>query len=201
MTDTSKNMECPSTPRLRSLRQAQCRRGRRLVLFSMLRVAPFDKLPSTQLGTGRAGGTTRRSPWLSPFEIWPATSKSAECPSTRSPCLSLSRLLPSTKLGTSRDNSTQPVALVFRNMACHEQIKNSPIRWMSFLCVEWWRRWDLNPRPPACEAGALPLSYVPTRIFYREKTYSKITGLARTQPWGTVLKYQILMILRAIFDI
>src|SRR5436853_864254 len=25
----------------------------------------------------------------------------------------------------------------------------------------WWRRRDSNPRPPACKAGALPLSYVP----------------------------------------
>ncbi len=22
----------------------------------------------------------------------------------------------------------------------------------------WWEVWDLNPRPPACKAGALPLS-------------------------------------------
>ena len=27
--------------------------------------------------------------------------------------------------------------------------------------VKWWRRWDLNPQPPQCECGALPLSYVP----------------------------------------
>ncbi len=26
----------------------------------------------------------------------------------------------------------------------------------------WWRRADSNRRPPACKAGALPLSYVPT---------------------------------------
>ena len=24
-----------------------------------------------------------------------------------------------------------------------------------------WRCWGLNPGPPACEAGALPLSYIP----------------------------------------
>jgi site-specific DNA recombinase len=29
--------------------------------------------------------------------------------------------------------------------------------------LRWWRRRDSNPRPPACKAGALPLSYVPTR--------------------------------------
>ncbi len=27
---------------------------------------------------------------------------------------------------------------------------------------EWWSRRDLNPRPPRCERGALPLSYCPT---------------------------------------
>ena len=28
---------------------------------------------------------------------------------------------------------------------------------------EWWARMDLNHRPPACEAGALPLSHAPRR--------------------------------------
>ena len=25
----------------------------------------------------------------------------------------------------------------------------------------WWTRWDLNPQPPDCQPGALPLSYRP----------------------------------------
>ena len=28
-----------------------------------------------------------------------------------------------------------------------------------------WTRRDLNPRPPACKAGALPLSYGPKNFF------------------------------------
>ena len=28
---------------------------------------------------------------------------------------------------------------------------------------DWWRRTGLNRRPPACKAGALPLSYAPPR--------------------------------------
>lgn len=27
--------------------------------------------------------------------------------------------------------------------------------------ILFWRCGDLNPGPPACEAGALPLSYIP----------------------------------------
>lgn len=29
----------------------------------------------------------------------------------------------------------------------------------------WWTRWDLNPQPSACKAGALPLSYMPVSRF------------------------------------
>ncbi len=37
----------------------------------------------------------------------------------------------------------------------------------------WWRRGDSNPRPPACKAGALPLSYVPTP--HRERVHPQFT--------------------------
>jgi hypothetical protein len=37
----------------------------------------------------------------------------------------------------------------------------------------WWRRGDSNPRPPACKAGALPLSYVPTP--HREGVHPQFT--------------------------
>lgn len=30
-----------------------------------------------------------------------------------------------------------------------------------------WTRGDLNPRPPACQAGDLPLIYAPVRDFFR----------------------------------
>ena len=29
------------------------------------------------------------------------------------------------------------------------------------ISLTWWRWADSNPRPPACKAGALPLSYIP----------------------------------------
>src|SRR5205807_8273473 len=40
----------------------------------------------------------------------------------------------------------------------------------------WWRRRDSNPRPPACKAGALPLSYVPNGVkgSWREANSSRI---------------------------
>jgi hypothetical protein len=31
-----------------------------------------------------------------------------------------------------------------------------------YTCVHvLWRYWELNPRPTACEAGVLPLNYIP----------------------------------------
>lgn len=29
-----------------------------------------------------------------------------------------------------------------------------------------WRRWDLNPRPPVCQTGALPLRHAPLGTHY-----------------------------------
>ena len=36
-----------------------------------------------------------------------------------------------------------------------------PIDANALRVVKWWRRTGLNRRPPACKAGALPLSYAP----------------------------------------
>ena len=33
--------------------------------------------------------------------------------------------------------------------------------WAKFPYIIWWNEWDLNPRPSACKADALPLSYRP----------------------------------------
>ncbi len=43
----------------------------------------------------------------------------------------------------------------------------------------WWARLDLNQRPPACETGALPLSYAPgirIRPLHRPSEFERIDG-------------------------
>jgi len=52
--------------------------------------------------------------------------------------------------------STLLVPLAFRNVACHEQTKKTClILRRLFLCVEWWRRRESNPRPEAFGLAAL----------------------------------------------
>ena len=31
----------------------------------------------------------------------------------------------------------------------------------SSVRLQWWRRWESNPQPPACKAGALPIELRP----------------------------------------
>ncbi len=40
----------------------------------------------------------------------------------------------------------------------------------------WWRRTGLNRRPPACKAGALPLSYAPSRPCFPQKAHARDLG-------------------------
>ena len=44
----------------------------------------------------------------------------------------------------------------------------------------WWRRQDSNLRPPACKAGALPLSYAPSRAAPLGR--SRVVGLCGLEP-------------------
>ena|SRR5579863_204587 len=37
----------------------------------------------------------------------------------------------------------------------------TPVVWAHVKWRRWWRRWDSNPRPPACKAGALPAELRP----------------------------------------
>lgn len=49
--------------------------------------------------------------------------------------------------------------------ALHEQKK---AKWIVKKAKQKWSNWGLNPGPPACKAGALPLSYNPKtdRLFF-----------------------------------
>ena len=38
---------------------------------------------------------------------------------------------------------------------------------------KWWSGWDLNPQPPACKAGALPLSYHPILVLVNKAGASR----------------------------
>ncbi len=47
------------------------------------------------------------------------------------------------------------------------------------LPKKWWRRTGLNRRPPACKAGALPLSYAPEHVMRR--CPGKVVGPGRLE--------------------
>ena len=47
----------------------------------------------------------------------------------------------------------------------------------------WWTWWELNPRSPACKAGAFPLSYKPiTGAPYRTRTCTVRTLITSSLP-------------------
>ena len=48
-----------------------------------------------------------------------------------------------------------------RQASSIERPQKSPGNEQSLGSNHWWRQGDSNPRPPACKAGALPLSYAP----------------------------------------
>src|SRR5207302_9684645 len=83
------------------------------------------------------------------------------CPAGKASAAATERLPNAGRRGGSRDKPPARPETQSGGITGFSGRSSGPKSRQASILLGWWRRRDSNPRPPACKAGALPLSYVP----------------------------------------